>query len=117
MSDDTRARLVGINHVALSVGDADEAESFSTDLFAFEIRGRTDSAVFLDMGDQFLALSETDDAGETADGHRHLGLVVEYREIQFTKADHVLAGMGLSLDKSDSAVEELAETGMAPEEP
>lgn len=147
--DDDRARMVGINHVALTVGDAGEAEQFYTDLFDCEVRGRSESAVFLDMGDQFLALSE----GETdTDEHRHFGLVVDdvdaldrrlaelgvdrmdtggfdfrdpwgnriqvvaYAEVQFTKADHVLAGMGLDgPPKSESAVDELAEKGMAPE--
>ncbi|MFC7194537.1 VOC family protein [Halosimplex aquaticum] len=78
MSDDSdRARMVGINHVALAVGDADEARAFYASIFDFEVRGETDSAVFLDMGDQFLALSEVDDAGESIDAHRHFGLVVD----------------------------------------
>jgi len=43
--------------------------------------------------------------------------IVDYEEIQFTKADHVLRGMDLAdLEKSDDAVAELAEKGMAPEE-
>jgi catechol 2,3-dioxygenase-like lactoylglutathione lyase family enzyme len=151
-SDTQKPRLVGINHVALEVGDIDEAESFYGDVFAFEIRGRTDSGLFLDMGDQFLALSETDDTEQTTDDHRHLGLVVDdteaverrletldidvlpgrgldfrdpwgnrlqlvsYSDIQFTKADHVLEGMDLSrLEKTDSALEELAEKGIEPD--
>jgi catechol-2,3-dioxygenase len=147
--DDDRPSMVGINHVALTVGDAGEAEQFYTDLFDCEVRGRSDSAVFLDMGDQFLALSE----GETdTDDHRHFGLVVDdvdaldrrlaetgvermdtggfdfrdpwgnriqvvaYAEVQFTKADHVVAGMGLEgLEKSASAIDELEAKGMAPE--
>jgi lactoylglutathione lyase len=40
--------------------------------------------------------------------------VVEYAKIQFTKAPHVLRGMGLVLEKSESARRELAEKGMAP---
>ncbi|WP_415381379.1 VOC family protein [Halosimplex sp. TS25] len=78
MSDDSdRARMVGINHVALAVGDADEARAFYASIFDFEVRGETDSAVFLDMGDQFLALSEDEGAGESTDAHRHFGLVVD----------------------------------------
>jgi len=147
---DDRPRMVGINHVALDVGDADEAEAFYTDLFDCEIRGRSAGAVFLDMSDQFLALSESDGAGETVDAHRHFGLVVDdpealdrrldeagvdrldtpgfdfrdpwgnriqvvaYADVQFSKADHVLRGMGLDLDKSESAFAELAEKGMDP---
>src|SRR5919199_1252083 len=115
-----RARLVGINHVALEVYGR---------LFAFELRGRVPGMAFLDMGDQFLALSEG--RRQAADDERHFGLVVDdreavraalaeagvalepvrgvrfkdpwgnsvevvdYRDIQFTKADVVLDGIGL----------------------
>jgi lactoylglutathione lyase len=69
------ARLIGINHVALEVGDVDEALDFYRRLFEFELRGRAPGMVFLDMGDQFLALSE----GRTQprDDERHFGLVVD----------------------------------------
>ena len=69
------ARLIGINHVALEVGDVEEALEFYGRLFAFELRGRVPGMAFLDMGDQFLALSE----GRTQprDGDRHFGLVVD----------------------------------------
>jgi catechol 2,3-dioxygenase-like lactoylglutathione lyase family enzyme len=41
--------------------------------------------------------------------------IVGYRNIQFTKAPHVLRGMGLGhLDKSPDALKELAHKGMAP---
>jgi catechol 2,3-dioxygenase-like lactoylglutathione lyase family enzyme len=40
--------------------------------------------------------------------------VIEYARIQFTKAPHVLRGMGLRLAKSDAARQELAAKGMAP---
>ena len=155
--DDARARTVGINHVALEVGDVDAAIEFYGALFEFDLRGRGESAAFIDMGDQFLALSESDesdnlDESDGPDDHRHFGLVVDdpatverrlantgaervesggldfrdpwgnrvqvvvYEDVQFTKADHVLAGMGLAdLGKSESAVSELAEKGMAPE--
>ena len=52
------ARLIGINHVALEVGDVDEALDFYGRLFAFELRGRVPGMAFVDMGDQFLALAE-----------------------------------------------------------
>ncbi len=41
--------------------------------------------------------------------------VIEYSNIQFTKAPHVLRGMGLALDKNANARKELADKGMAPE--
>ena len=69
------ARLIGINHVALEVGDVDDALSFYGRVFDFELRGRVPGMAFLDMGDQFLALSE----GRTQprDDGRHFGLVVD----------------------------------------
>ncbi|PSQ47409.1 extradiol dioxygenase [Halobacteriales archaeon SW_6_65_15] len=149
---DARARPVGINHVALEVGDVEAALDFYGSLFEFDLRGRSESAAFIDMGDQFLALAEVEDAGDDPDDHRHFGLVVDdpetverslgetdaerlstdgpdfrdpwgnyvqvvaYDDVQFTKADHVLAGMGLAdLEKSDSALGELAAKGLAPE--
>jgi lactoylglutathione lyase len=73
-----RPRLVGLNHVALEVGDVDEALAFYNGIFDFELRGRTRGMAFLDMGDQFLALGE----GRTQepDDHRHFGLVVDSKD-------------------------------------
>jgi lactoylglutathione lyase len=51
------ARLVGINHVALEVGDLEEALDFYGRIFDLELRGRVRGMAFVDMGDQFLALS------------------------------------------------------------
>src|SRR4051794_39750367 len=123
------ARLVGINHVALEVGDVEEAIAWYGRFFKFELRGRAGARMaFVDMGDQFIALS----AGRTQppDLARHFGLVVDdkegvrealqqagvdvqasgsldfldpwgnhiqvidYRDIQFTKAPSVLRAMG-----------------------
>ena len=74
----THARLVGLNHVALEVGDVDEALALYGRLFAFELRGRAGRAAFIDMGDQFLALSEGRRQGP--DDGRHFGLVVDDKE-------------------------------------
>jgi lactoylglutathione lyase len=70
-----RARLVGINHVALEVGSIDEALSFYGQLFEFSLRGRSAKIAFIDLGDQFINLSE----GRTQrpDENRHFGLVVD----------------------------------------
>jgi lactoylglutathione lyase len=73
-----RARLVGINHVALEVGDVDAALELYGRLFAFELRGRGPGRAFLDMGDQFLALSEG--RRQPPDDGRHFGLVVDGKE-------------------------------------
>lgn len=147
MSDSTTSRLVGINHVVLEVDDVEEALEFYGDLFDFELRGRTEKMVFIDMGDQFLVLSEGRD--QAPDGHRHFGLVVDdreqvrqrladtdaevldtrgldfrdpwgnrvqvvvYRDIQFSKLDSVLRGMGMDgLDKSDDALDQLRDKGL-----
>jgi predicted enzyme related to lactoylglutathione lyase len=69
---------VGINHVALEVGDLDAALEFYGRLFDFELRGRVRGMAFLDMGDQFLALSEG--RRSAPDAGRHFGLVVDDRE-------------------------------------
>jgi catechol 2,3-dioxygenase-like lactoylglutathione lyase family enzyme len=150
MSEPEKARAIGINHVALEVGDIDAALAFYARLFRFELRGRGRTSAFIDLGDQFLALQ----SGRTqpADSGRHVGIVVDDREavrvalaeagveplpgrfldfvdpwgnrieiigynnIQFTKAPHVLRGMGLGhLAKTDKAIAELTEKGMAPE--
>lgn len=74
---DRRPRLVGINHVALEVGDLDEALAFYGAIFRFELRGRMETGAFVDMGDQFLALMQAPHAA--ADAVRHFGLVVDDR--------------------------------------
>ena len=143
-----RARLIGINHVALEVGDLDAALELYGRLFAFELRGRVPGMAFLDMGDQFLAVAQGRRQGP--DGGRHFGLVVddreavraalkeagikprrgrglefsdpwgnnfeivEYGDIQFSKAEPVLRGMGLDgLEKTQDARRQLAEKGLA----
>ncbi|MBD1401337.1 VOC family protein [Pelovirga terrestris] len=79
MPDDTylRPHLVGINHVALEVGDIEQALEFYGQIFQFKLRGRSDNMAFMDMGDQFLALSQNSD--RHPDQHRHFGLVVDDR--------------------------------------
>lgn len=72
------SRLIGINHVALEVGDLDEALALYGRLFEFELRGRVPGMAFIDMGDQFLAISEG--RTQNPDGERHFGIVVEDRE-------------------------------------
>ena len=69
------ARLVGINHVALEVGDVDAALDFYGRIFAFSLRGRSAGQAFIDLGDQFIALQKGRLQG--ADDGRHFGLVVD----------------------------------------
>jgi catechol 2,3-dioxygenase-like lactoylglutathione lyase family enzyme len=146
----SRARLIGFNHVALEVGDIEEALEFYGRLFEVKLRGRGPGMAFIDAGDQFIALSEG--RSQERDEHRHIGMVVddrralrralreldveilpgrgldfldpwgnrwqvvEYSEIQFTKAPHILRGMDLGhLRKSEKALEELRKKGLVPD--
>jgi lactoylglutathione lyase len=140
-------RLVGINHVALEVDDLERSLAFYGSLFELRLRGRSQGAAFVDIGDQFLALMQGRSRGP--DGARHFGLVVDDKEavrralaaagaevipgrrldfldpdgnrveivqydaIQFTKAPEILRGMGLELGKTDAALAELREKGLA----
>jgi catechol 2,3-dioxygenase-like lactoylglutathione lyase family enzyme len=78
MAEAKKARAVGLNHVALEVGDIEEALAFYGRLFEFELRGKSSTSAFIDLGDQFLALQK----GRTqpADDGRHFGLVVDEKE-------------------------------------
>jgi catechol 2,3-dioxygenase-like lactoylglutathione lyase family enzyme len=69
---------VGLNHVALEVGDIDEALAFYGQLFQFQLRGKSDSMAFIDLGDQFIALQKG--RKQSADDGRHFGLVVDNKE-------------------------------------
>jgi lactoylglutathione lyase len=143
------ARLVGINHVALEVGDLEQALAFYGQIFDIALRGRMPGMAFVDMGDQFIALSQGRE--QPADDQRHVGLVVddreavrcaleregaeivpgrglsfrdpwgnhiqvvEYGDIQFTKAPAVLRGMRLEeLEKRPEALAELRAKGLDP---
>jgi lactoylglutathione lyase len=78
MTGTRKARAIGFNHVALEVGDIDEALAFYGRLFELKLRGRSKASAFIDLGDQFLALQK----GRTqpADDGRHFGLVVDDKE-------------------------------------
>ena len=150
MTNGNKARVLGFNHVALEVGDIEEALAFYEQLFDFTLRSKSETAAFIDLGDQFINLSKG--RRQAPDDDRHVGLVVDdketvrrrleeleieilpgpfldfldpwgnrieivgYGNIQFTKAPHVLRGMGVEgLEKTESALKELAAKGMAPE--
>src|SRR5919199_2791866 len=70
------ARLVGINHVALEVGDVEQALDWWSRFFEFELRGRGPNMAFIDIGDQFVALARGD-GGRIPD---HVGIVVDDKE-------------------------------------
>jgi len=78
MAKAKKARAVGFNHIALEVGDIEEALAFYSRLFDFKLRGKSSTSAFIDLGDQFLALQK----GRTqpADDGRHFGLVVDDKD-------------------------------------
>jgi extradiol dioxygenase family protein len=143
-------RALGINHIAFEVTDLDAALAFYERFFEVRLRGRRRRMAWIDLGDQFIALSVADQV--TPDRGRHVGLVVDdkerlraalaeagfdvapsgslrvrdpsgnqleivdYREVQFSKTEAVLRGMGISgLEKSDQARAELRDKGLLDE--
>ncbi len=78
MPEVRKARAVGFNHVALEVGDIEEALAFYARIFSFELRGKSEAMAFIDLGDQFLALQKG--RRQPADDGRHFGLVVDDKE-------------------------------------
>jgi lactoylglutathione lyase len=78
MAEPTKPRVIGFNHVALEVGDINEALEFYGRLFTFELRGKNNSMAFIDLGDQFIALQKG--RRQAADDGRHFGLVVDDKE-------------------------------------
>lgn len=73
-----KARAIGFNHIALEVGDIEEALSFYAQIFEFTLRGKSADMAFIDLGDQFLALQRG--RKQAPDDGRHFGLVVEDKE-------------------------------------
>jgi catechol 2,3-dioxygenase-like lactoylglutathione lyase family enzyme len=141
------ARAIGINHVALEVGDVDEALAWYGRFFEFELRGRRDTMAWIDLGDQFIALARG--TGQGPDHGRHFGLVVDgkeavrealreagvevpesgrlafhdpwgnrvevvdYADVQLSKAPEVLAALGLEgLEKTEAARAEMRAKGL-----
>ena len=150
MKDQPRkAHAIGINHIALEVGDIDAALDFYGRFLSFELESKSDTAAFIYFGDQFINFSKG--RRQAPDDNRHFGIAVDDKElvretlkemgvelldqrfldfldpwgnrveittyinIQYTKAGHVLAGMGLEhLEKTEEALYELRDKGMAP---
>lgn len=78
MVSDGKARAVGINHIALEVGDIDEALAFYGEFLDFSLRSKSETAAFIDLGDQFLNLAKVEQ--QPKDNRRHFGLVVTDKE-------------------------------------
>ncbi|QDP71951.1 VOC family protein [Legionella israelensis] len=73
-----KPKPVGINHVALEVGDVKKALDFYAQIFDFSLRGQSEKHAFIELGDQFLALMKSSE--ERKDNLRHFGLVVNCRK-------------------------------------
>ena len=78
MPEVKKARVVGFNHVALEVGDIEEALSFYSRIFDFQLRGKNEEMAFIDLGDRFLALQKG--RRQPPDDGRHFGLVVDDKD-------------------------------------
>ena len=78
MSKAGKVRMVGFNHVALEVGDIEATLAFYGRVFDFQLRSKSDSMAFIDLGDQFLALQKG--RSQAGDDGRHFGLVVDDKE-------------------------------------
>ena len=80
MTEFKKPHVVGLNHVALEVGDIEEALAFYGRLFTFELRGKSVGMAFIDLGDQFIAFQLQKVRNQPADDGRHFGLVVDDKE-------------------------------------
>ena len=89
-----KARAVGINHLALEVGDIGQALAFYGEFLEFSLRSKSENAAFIDLGDQFINLTKVD--AQPKDNHRHFGLVVSDKET--VRAS--LAEMGVEMASS-----------------
>ncbi len=148
-TESPKAVAVGINHVALEVGNIDEALAFYGRFLHFDVEDKNDTQAFIYFGDQFINFTKNSD--RKPDEKRHFGIAVDdkelvrrtleemgvtllggpfldfldpwgnrveittYTNIQYTKAVHILHGMGLShLHKTEQALAELRAKSMAP---
>jgi lactoylglutathione lyase len=88
----------------LALRDIEEALAFYGRLLEFELRGKSDTMAFIDLGDQFIALQKG--RKQPPDDGRHFGLVVDNKEAARAALD--AAGVtpldGPFLDKCDHAV-------------
>ena len=78
MAEHAKPRVVGLNHIALEVGDIEEALAFYGRLFDFKLRGKSEAMAFIDLGDQFIALQKG--RSQALGDGRHFGLVVDDKQ-------------------------------------
>lgn len=78
ISHQTKARVVGINHVSIEVGDIQAAVEFYGQIFAIEMGSLSDNNGSMVLGDQFIALTKGDGGPYSKPGH--FGVVVDDKE-------------------------------------
>ena len=103
-----KARAVGINHIAFEVTDLDATLAWYERFFDVRLRGRRPTMAFIDLGDQFIALSVASEVRPDAD--RHVGLVVDDKEalraaLQAAGADVAASGSLRVRDPSGNQLE------------
>src|SRR6266699_5705068 len=93
MTEGKKPRLIGINHVAMEVGNIDEALDWYGQIFDFELRGKGERNAFIDMGDQFINMTLVPDYRQEGVERRHIGFVVDDRSTVKARAEAAGAKM------------------------
>ena len=97
----TKATAIGINHVALEVGNIAEALAFYGSFLNFTITSQSEDAAFIYFGDQFINFAKG--RTQAPDEKRHFGIAVDHKELvrdTLIEMDVVLLG-GRFLDFLD----------------
>jgi len=74
-----KGRAIGINHIALEVGDIAAALDFYGRFLDFELHGQNEDQAFIYFGDQFINF--TRHADRQPDRRRHFGIAVDDKEL------------------------------------
>ena len=75
----TKATAIGINHVALEVGNIAEALAFYGRFLNFTITSQSEDAAFIYFGDQFINFAKG--RTQAPDEKRHFGIAVDDKEL------------------------------------
>ena len=75
----TKATAIGINHVALEVGNIAEALAFYGRILNFTITSQSENAAFIYFGDQFINFAKG--RTQAPDEKRHFGIAVDNKEL------------------------------------
>ena len=79
MTIPTKATAIGINHVALEVGNIAEALAFYGRILNFTITSQSENAAFIYFGDQFINFAKG--RTQAPDEKRHFGIAVDNKEL------------------------------------